>query len=72
MNYKVNDVIFYPVPGAAYNRPENTFPVKVKITNIYSQINTVNGVIVDMEMLEVDPGKQITGKLLNTKNYFNK
>jgi hypothetical protein len=72
MNYKVNDVIFYPVPGAVYNRIENTFPVKVKITNIYSYINTVNGVIVDMEILEVDPGKHITGKLLDSKNYFVK
>lgn len=69
MNYKVNDIIYYPVPGAIYERKENTVLTKVKITHIYTNILSPNGVIVDMEMLEIMPGKSISGKLLNNKNY---
>lgn len=70
MNYKVNDEIYYPVPGVSLYRTENTVNTKVKITHIYNDIASDNGVIVDMVMLEHNPGKNISGKLLNSKNYF--
>lgn len=70
MNYQVNDVIYYPVPGAIYKRIENTVLTKVKITHLYHNINSMNGIIADMEMLELQPGKHITGKLLNSRNYL--
>lgn len=70
MDYKVNDEIYYPVPGVSLYRTENTVNTKVKITHIYNGIASDNGVIVDMVMLEHNPGKNISGKLLNSKNYF--
>lgn len=70
MDYKVNDEIYYPVPGVSLYRTENTVNTKVKITHIYNDIASNNGVIVDMVMLEHNPGKHISGKLLNSKNYF--
>lgn len=70
MDYKVNDEIYYPVPGVSLYRTENTVNIKVKITHIYNDIASDNGVIVDMVMLEHCPGKNISGKLLNSKNYF--
>ena len=70
MKYKVNDEICYPVPGVLFNSKENTANTKVRITHIYNDIVSDNGVIVDMIMLEQIPGKNISGKLLNSKNYF--
>lgn len=70
MDYKVNNEIYYPVPGVSLYRTENTVNTKVKITHIYNDIASDNGVIVDMVMLEHNPGKNISGKLLNSKNYF--
>ena len=70
MKYKVNDEIYYPVPCVLFHRTENTVNAKVRIIHIYNDIVSDNGVIVDMVMLEHTPGKNISGKLLNSKNYF--
>ena len=70
MKYNVNDEIYYPVPGVLFHSTENTVNTKVRITHIYNDIVSDNGIIVDMIMLEHNPGKNISGKLLNSKNYF--
>lgn len=70
MKYKVNDEIYYPVPGVLFNSTENTVNAKVRIIHIYNDIVSDNGIIVDMVMLEHNPCKNISGKLLNSKNYF--
>lgn len=67
--YKVNEIILYPVPGVVLGIRENVFNTPAKITHIYDNIKCDDGVIVDMELLYVPGVKSLSGKLLYSENY---
>lgn len=69
MEYKVNDIIYYPVPGCLFSNPKpGTVDVESRIIEIFD-IQESDGIIVGIEF-EMD-GQMIKmgGKLLNSKNY---
>lgn len=72
MNYKVSDIIYYPVPGVVFGVKENVIPTAARINHIYDNIKCEDGIIVDMELIDIPHIKQFTGKLLFSENYFSK
>lgn len=67
--YKVNEIILYPVPGVVLGIRENVFNTPAKIVRIYDNIKCDDGVIVDMELLYIPGVKSLSGKLLYSENY---
>lgn len=67
--YKINEIISYPIPGVALGIKENVFNTPVRITRIYHNIKSNDGIIVDMEPLYIPGIKSLTGKLLYSENY---
>jgi len=69
IEYKVGDIINYPIPGVLTGKYyENTINKEVIITKIYKDISE-NGIIVDMQPLDNSISKQISGKLLHEQIY---
>lgn len=69
IEYKVGDVISYPIPGVLIGKYyENTINKEVIITKIYEDISE-DGIIVDMQPLDNSISKKISGKLLYEKIY---
>ena len=69
IEYKVGDIISYPVPGVCVGQcNENTVDKEARILKVYEGISE-DGVVVDMELLDKSIVGTISGKLLYNKNY---
>lgn len=69
IEYKVEDIISYPVPGVCVGQcNENTVDKEARILKVYEGISE-DGVVVDMELLDKSVVGTISGKLLYNRNY---
>ena len=72
MEYKVNDIIYYPVPGCLFNEPKRgTVDVEARIIDIFD-ICENDGIIVGIEFEMDGQMRKMGGKLLNSKDYKKK
>lgn len=69
IEYKVGDIISYPVPGVCvgqYNK--NTVNKEARILKVYEGISE-DGLVVDMEIIDGTIKGIVSGKLLYNRNY---
>lgn len=69
IEYKVGNIISYPVPGVCVGQyDKNTVNKEARILKVYEGISE-DGLVVDMELLDKSIIGTISGKLLYNRNY---